>query len=1155
MFSAHSIHQVLEDRALDCLYQRNIDQSKGLLGANASSVDSPTNVELNSRTLHEILSPEQATALYAMNGSLQSEKPSKQWTGTGVKSVELEFPGGLTKEQRRVLHNCVKVLFPMLESRTDTVASSLSQTRIHVYPKGTKSILVSDHELDELTKTEGCGDSDGRGLGHRGSRRTRRQAIPQRWSQCSSAGETAGITRGEILAGGGGMDYCYLTVLKVGLSTAEAIASIARRGHLLPSRIGFCGSKDKQAVTMQRMSVWRPDAQALVDIQDAALIRSNTSGSSASRNGNGLARMKRGDADKGACVLVRDLAPHSQPLKLGHLSGNHFAVTLRRVSLHSSRQGHFSFSSSGYPDHSSQTSPASVVEVEGSETPEAYVESSSSSDRTESLGAALTSTEHLLQQIRSRARDYFPNLFGPQRFGSSASSTLPINPLLGRLLLAGDYRAVVLALLVQPQSALEVRLGGMTVAQLEEWFLPRSGLAPRSAASTPAIDDSAGIMPGIGNGSEGGEVVDTKVDDSLFLVRVRKRWCEYVECVEQAIVALDSSFKEDASAGGYAGHGTDTGTSPAQSRGRGDRRNDYQTGVVAPALASGHVLLDHRLWEETEDRGRDGNKLSGDRAVDEAREHILRRLRRVTALLVHGRLGSVHGRRARGNRGRRAKLVSRASQSRDRDGSISGDTNDDFSGSSGECENERGVERGTGTDGGAFAQRLLMEALRKEVGRQGGRRPRLVAGEEEQCSSSECNPEQTDQRQSSTLETVPGAVIGCEGKVNVAANGTSNGKEAVIELDLKRVDFSRVLRALPHSLRALLVNSYQSMLWNQAAARRLDIALGPTVSTHVYGRHPTSIATETVTKELNSLRASARASAMVDAVAARGMGSALPGDLVLVDGSGRAVTQWDLCARGNPSLNADKVPVLAFLPSQKERVVAPSSRDDASPDGNIYCYEVTASDVQDAAGQASFPLSAVVLPLPGFATRNSAALIERVRRDGAEALLATVCGGRDTTIRLPGAYRHLLASALNTRLLRPDRHIEQLDNLSYLLRRDHPTQGTSIQRGASPTRQAPGLTLPGFSGTVEQLWANGTIPYLLQEIWRVPQSLHSPHLQLTQQQEQEYQQARPEQDPPLNSEQDSSSAAVATASSTKPFIPFKKKLVMRFALLTCEESF
>lgn len=58
----------------------------------------------------------------------------------------------------------------------------------------------------------------------------------------------------------------------------------------------------------------------------------------------------------------------------------------------------------------------------------------------------------------------FLNIFGPQRFGSP----LPINPEIGKRLLASDYRAAVLLLILSPLSD-EVE-AGLSLNLINQWI-------------------------------------------------------------------------------------------------------------------------------------------------------------------------------------------------------------------------------------------------------------------------------------------------------------------------------------------------------------------------------------------------------------------------------------------------------------------------------------------------------------------------------------------------------------------------------------------------------------------------------------------------------------------------------------------------------------
>lgn len=94
--------------------------------------------------------------------------------------------------------------------------------------------------------------------------------------------------------------YVYFNLRKKGYTTLRAVHSIARALGIDPKRIGYCGSKDKQAVTEQTLSAG--------DIAPERLAGLRMPGMEISIIGRG-----------------------NRPLRLGDLEGNSFSITVREI--------------------------------------------------------------------------------------------------------------------------------------------------------------------------------------------------------------------------------------------------------------------------------------------------------------------------------------------------------------------------------------------------------------------------------------------------------------------------------------------------------------------------------------------------------------------------------------------------------------------------------------------------------------------------------------------------------------------------------------------------------------------------------------------------------------------------------------------------------
>ncbi|KAL8730242.1 MAG: hypothetical protein Q9166_004219 [cf. Caloplaca sp. 2 TL-2023] len=97
-----------------------------------------------------------------------------------------------------------------------------------------------------------------------------------------------------------GGDYLHFTIYKENKDTMELISYLARTLKLRPQLFQFAGTKDRRGITVQRASVYRTQAQKLMDV------------------GRTLRNAKIGNYEH-----------HPVGLQLGDLKGNEFVITLR----------------------------------------------------------------------------------------------------------------------------------------------------------------------------------------------------------------------------------------------------------------------------------------------------------------------------------------------------------------------------------------------------------------------------------------------------------------------------------------------------------------------------------------------------------------------------------------------------------------------------------------------------------------------------------------------------------------------------------------------------------------------------------------------------------------------------------------------------------
>jgi tRNA pseudouridine13 synthase len=95
-------------------------------------------------------------------------------------------------------------------------------------------------------------------------------------------------------------EHVYCEIQKVGLTTFDAIAAIARALGVSSREIGYAGMKDARAVTRQIFSIWGTTPEAVMAMRLPG-------------------------------ITVQWAARHGNKLRLGHLAGNRFAIRIREV--------------------------------------------------------------------------------------------------------------------------------------------------------------------------------------------------------------------------------------------------------------------------------------------------------------------------------------------------------------------------------------------------------------------------------------------------------------------------------------------------------------------------------------------------------------------------------------------------------------------------------------------------------------------------------------------------------------------------------------------------------------------------------------------------------------------------------------------------------
>ena len=373
MMLPHPLHdmflQVMEDRAISSLGPLVVPEA---LRWKNDSLSSAEHMEL----LSSIISDRHIIDLNLFSSSDLSSDP-----------LRIAFDRDVSKENRTVVHKAIKALFDNLDSRTEASDPSSNYTYITVHRKDFRAGRTGN-------RREGGDTSD--------KVDSPKVRLPSRWDSSNP-------------------EYHHFTVIKQNYNNADMLSYVSRRMSLLPSRLGYCGIKDKHAVTMQRLSAWRVDRQLIDGINRAPKSFNVTDEDTSSTTISSTTTSSTTPRDS---ILVRDVSMASSPLKVGDLMGNHFVVTLRQRSL-----------------------------------------------------LSRDSTSRAVDRIRTVGGSTFPNLFGSQRFGSP----LRINPLVGEMLIKGDYCRAVFLLLLSPISDVEVILTNST----EEYMKYLVGCDHPSSSNSP----------------------------------------------------------------------------------------------------------------------------------------------------------------------------------------------------------------------------------------------------------------------------------------------------------------------------------------------------------------------------------------------------------------------------------------------------------------------------------------------------------------------------------------------------------------------------------------------------------------------------------------------------------------------------------------------
>lgn len=248
---------------------------------------------------------------------------------------------------------------------------------------------------------------------------------------------------------------------------------------------------------------------------------------------------------------------------------------------------------------------------------------------------------------------------------------------------------------------------------------------------------------------------------------------------------------------------------------------------------------------------------------------------------------------------------------------------------------------------------------------------------------------------------------------------TAMGSSKVV---IDKLDYAAIFAKLQKSLRLLFVNSYQSLLWNECVEQRLK----KLIRSHEHGE---------------------------DAPVA------VEGDIVLVDAAKSPLTAWSLTHKKYTTTNSDRV-------DHWTSKAKPLCVTTVKTKGNIEVHKMYYHSVtRDDEDRKLYPMTSVVLPLPGDAAVIPADMRRRLVDDGT---LALVHGNHSNSLfQLPGAYRHVLSQVKNLRY-----RVEDISSSTY---RRMWSNWSTVSNDADESSL--------FAKEVETKWRNQMIPSLLDRIY------------------------------------------------------------------------
>ena len=200
--------------------------------------------------------------------------------------------GVIDRQKRTTIHQDIRRIF---DSRLETMTEDNGAIVITAMTE--KPSFYARTPMNTNTRNNGRGD-------HRGNSRGNSQAGGRR-NDDRSRTQISGGGRGKPSWEDLGGRYLHFSLYKENKDTMEAISWLSKQLRMSPRSFQFAGTKDRRAVTVQRVSV------------DRVLIN---------------AMIPAGRTLRNAHIGNFEYRPH--PLQLGELAGNEFVITLRDCDFH-----------------------------------------------------------------------------------------------------------------------------------------------------------------------------------------------------------------------------------------------------------------------------------------------------------------------------------------------------------------------------------------------------------------------------------------------------------------------------------------------------------------------------------------------------------------------------------------------------------------------------------------------------------------------------------------------------------------------------------------------------------------------------------------------------------------------------------------------------